>query len=263
ISLSPSNSFSSTLTIPYIRDNAESLLIYGNTIWNSAFQNFPRANFDNGLNKDIELIGLYNSNIRKRSSSPIFEQGKIENINTDNYEDPRMLWKDSSIKEMRKPTKTTTELSRIRWGLRKNVFEDEKSQKIRIMLPTEKILKFDNKISSEPRLNFSIKNMKTELLEEVRSAEGIVVSDASPKGQGATIELKTGDTLVKHVEWKKEQKNGQAIRKKSRPFSQQESQIGQQTLSNGIGLHNYVVTNYTCYFESSDQYSEIWEDMRL
>ncbi|KAA6389983.1 MAG: hypothetical protein EZS28_014490 [Streblomastix strix] len=35
------------------------------------------------------------------------------------------------------------------------------------------------------------------------------------------------------------------------------------TMGNGIGLHNYVVTNYICYFEPLDQLAEIWEDMGL
>ncbi|KAA6377175.1 MAG: hypothetical protein EZS28_027296, partial [Streblomastix strix] len=45
-----------------------------------------------------------------------------------------------------------------------------------------------------------------EMTLEVRIPEAVMVSDASPKGQGVTLELQTGDTLVQHEEWNKEQK---------------------------------------------------------
>ncbi|KAA6368864.1 MAG: hypothetical protein EZS28_035610 [Streblomastix strix] len=46
------------------------------------------------------------------------------------------------------------------------------------------------------------KNM--EMILEVRTPQAIIVSDASSKGWGATLELETGDTLVQLGEWKEE-----------------------------------------------------------
>ncbi|KAA6362324.1 MAG: hypothetical protein EZS28_042147, partial [Streblomastix strix] len=45
-----------------------------------------------------------------------------------------------------------------------------------------------------------------EMTLEVRIPEAVMVSDASPKGCGVTLELQTKDTLVQHGEWNKEQK---------------------------------------------------------
>ncbi|KAA6367908.1 MAG: hypothetical protein EZS28_036566 [Streblomastix strix] len=45
-----------------------------------------------------------------------------------------------------------------------------------------------------------------EMTLEVKIPEAVMVSDASPKGWGVTLELQTGDTLVQHGEWNKEQK---------------------------------------------------------
>ncbi|KAA6327672.1 MAG: hypothetical protein EZS28_053798, partial [Streblomastix strix] len=45
-----------------------------------------------------------------------------------------------------------------------------------------------------------------ELTFEVKIPEAVMVSDASPKGWAVTLELQTGDTLVQHGEWNKEQK---------------------------------------------------------
>lgn len=44
----------------------------------------------------------------------------------------------------------------MRWGLRENVFEDDKSKETRTKLPIEEIHKLDIEISSEPRLNLRI-----------------------------------------------------------------------------------------------------------
>ncbi|KAA6393728.1 MAG: hypothetical protein EZS28_010751, partial [Streblomastix strix] len=41
---------------------------------------------------------------------------------------------------------------------------------------------------------------------EVKILEAVMVSDASPKSWGVTLELQTGDTLVQYGEWNKEQK---------------------------------------------------------
>ncbi|KAA6403542.1 MAG: hypothetical protein EZS28_000932 [Streblomastix strix] len=41
---------------------------------------------------------------------------------------------------------------------------------------------------------------------DVRIPEAVMVSDASPKGWGVTLELQTGDTLVQHGEWNIEKK---------------------------------------------------------
>ncbi|KAA6404284.1 MAG: hypothetical protein EZS28_000193 [Streblomastix strix] len=41
---------------------------------------------------------------------------------------------------------------------------------------------------------------------EMKIPEAVMVSNASPKGWGVTLELQTGDTLVQHGEWNKEQK---------------------------------------------------------
>ncbi|KAA6364161.1 MAG: hypothetical protein EZS28_040310, partial [Streblomastix strix] len=49
-----------------------------------------------------------------------------------------------------------------------------------------------------------VKNQEMTL--DVRIPEAVMVSDASPKGWGVTLELQTGDTLVQHGEWNKEQK---------------------------------------------------------
>ncbi|KAA6370438.1 MAG: hypothetical protein EZS28_034033 [Streblomastix strix] len=45
-----------------------------------------------------------------------------------------------------------------------------------------------------------------EMTLEVKISEAVMVQDASPKGWGVTLELQTGDTLVQHGEWNKEQK---------------------------------------------------------
>ncbi|KAA6382217.1 MAG: hypothetical protein EZS28_022260 [Streblomastix strix] len=45
-----------------------------------------------------------------------------------------------------------------------------------------------------------------EMTFEVKIPEAVMVSDASPKGWGVTLELQIGDTLVQHGEWNKEQK---------------------------------------------------------
>ncbi|KAA6355072.1 MAG: hypothetical protein EZS28_049401 [Streblomastix strix] len=45
-----------------------------------------------------------------------------------------------------------------------------------------------------------------EMTLKVKIPEAVMVSDASPKGWGVTLELQTGDTLVQHGEWNKEQK---------------------------------------------------------
>ncbi|KAA6376138.1 MAG: putative Transposon Ty3-I Gag-Pol polyprotein [Streblomastix strix] len=45
-----------------------------------------------------------------------------------------------------------------------------------------------------------------EMTLEVKIPEAVMVSDASPKRWGVTLELHTGDTLVQHGEWNKEQK---------------------------------------------------------
>ncbi|KAA6352848.1 MAG: hypothetical protein EZS28_051625, partial [Streblomastix strix] len=46
----------------------------------------------------------------------------------------------------------------------------------------------------------------SEVTLEVNIPEAEMVSDASPKGWGVTLELQTGDTLVQHGEWNKEHK---------------------------------------------------------
>ncbi|KAA6372056.1 MAG: hypothetical protein EZS28_032416 [Streblomastix strix] len=45
-----------------------------------------------------------------------------------------------------------------------------------------------------------------EMTLEVRIPEAVMVSDASPKGWGMNLELQTGDILVQHGKWNKEQK---------------------------------------------------------
>ncbi|KAA6379279.1 MAG: hypothetical protein EZS28_025194 [Streblomastix strix] len=50
---------------------------------------------------------------------------------------------------------------------------------------------------------------------KVRIPEAVMVSDASPKGWGVTLELQTGDTLVQHGEWNREQKKWTSNKKET------------------------------------------------
>ncbi|KAA6328458.1 MAG: hypothetical protein EZS28_053714 [Streblomastix strix] len=54
ISFSPPNGISTAQTIPSLRSNGESLLIQGNTVWNTALPNLLRRSTSNGSNEDTK-----------------------------------------------------------------------------------------------------------------------------------------------------------------------------------------------------------------
>ncbi|KAA6373128.1 MAG: hypothetical protein EZS28_031344, partial [Streblomastix strix] len=242
ISLSPPNSISITQTISSIRSNGESLLIQSNALRNAALPNLLRTSTSNGSNEDTERVRHKNFELRRRSAPPTLEQRKIARINFDNNGDPRNLWMDNSSGKVRNRIKTIDQLLRMDLGLKKNVHKDDRLKETRVMLLVKETNQPNRETIQVREASLYLKLMdsaKTRALKnkewkeniippkeilqelywwhgvivknqemtlEVKIPEAVMVSDASPKGWGVTLELQTGDTLVQHGEWNKEQK---------------------------------------------------------
>ncbi|KAA6375768.1 MAG: hypothetical protein EZS28_028708 [Streblomastix strix] len=187
ISLSPTNSISTTQTISSIRSNGESLLIQSNALRNAALSNLLRTSTSNGSNEDTERVRYKNFKLRRRSAPLTLEQRKIARINIDNNEDLRNIWKDNNSRKVPNRTKTTDQLHWMDLGLEKDVLKDDRPKKTGITLLTKEIDQHNRETSPNQDQVPSIKNRQIEIFKSP-SKKSFSIPKANGSSKDESIE---------------------------------------------------------------------------
>ncbi|KAA6393694.1 MAG: hypothetical protein EZS28_010778 [Streblomastix strix] len=188
--------------------------------------NLHRISTSNVPNQDTEKIRNRNIQLRRLSTYLTLEQRIITREDSNIEENFGSIWVDIWQGEMRNRTKTTDQLPKLFIQYEKNRITERQVPikikylisiicKLNVLRVQTRVLKNkdwkENIILPKEILQelywwqgVIVKNQ--EMTPEVRILEAVMVSEAFPKGCGVTLELQTGDNLVRHGEWNKKQR---------------------------------------------------------